>query len=427
MNFFYQYIQSFNYLTSLANIREDSFHNGKNDPTHYLKRAKLLFKLAGNPEKAAKKIIVVTGTSGKGTTCNILHQVLAEAGHKVGTYFSPHPTTGIERIKVNNLYISPNEFAKTVKKAKPIIDKCFNQLDVPSYFEAFLLIALLYFFKQKKCDYIIVEVGCGGRHDAANALSRIDIAAITNIGKDHLHIIGPTLKDIAFEKAGIIHNNVCFTTEKNQDFFDIFKKEAKKTNAQLLKISYQKNPNTNLAQSIAKHLKIKNEFIEKGIAKAKLPCHFEIIQKKPIVILDSAHNPDKLKYFTEELKNLKTKKHKDIKTKKLHLVFALSSPKDIKACLKPLLKNFDCRVYATRFLVGQRQATDPKKIQQAIKKYWPKTKCETFLDPWQAFHQAKQNTKADEMILITGSTYLCGELRKHWVSESQILENRKSF
>ncbi len=302
MSLYEKYNQSLEYLISLSNIKEDSFFSGKQDPKHYLKRAKLLYKLAGYPEKVAKKIIVVTGTSGKGTTCNYLHQILTEAGKKVGTYFSPHPTTAIERINVNNLYISPKEFINIVEKAKPIIEKCWQQFDLPSYFESFLLIALLY-FKQKNCDYIIIEVGCGGRHDAANALSRIDIAAITNIGKDHLHIIGPTLKEVAFEKSGIIHKNICFTTESKNQFLKIFKTQAKKTKSQLVKVDFKNHPNSELAKSMAKHLKIKKQFIEKGILKAKLPCRFEIIQKKPLTILDSAHNPDKLKYLTEELKN----------------------------------------------------------------------------------------------------------------------------
>jgi len=420
MSLYKQYNQAFEYLSSLANLRQDYSITGAKNPKHYLRRAKLLLRLAGHPEKSAKKIIVVTGTSGKGTTCNILHQILLKSGKKVGTYFSPHPTTAIERIKVNDLYISPNEFIQTVGKAKPIIEKCYQQLDAPSYFENFLLIALLY-FKQKKCDYIIIEVGCGGRYDAANALSRIDIAAITNIGKDHLHIIGPTQKDIAHEKAGIIHQNICFTTERKKPFLQIFQNEANKTKSKLIKIDYKNNPNQELTQVIAKHFKIKQQFIKKGTQTAKLPCHFEIIQKKPLIILDSAHNPDKLKYLTKKLKNQKTEKQK------FHLVFALSAPKDIKACLKPILDNFNTQIYATRFLVEQRKATNPKQIFSIIKKHWPKVKCQTFLDPWQAFYKAKQNLKSNQTLLITGSTYLCGELRKNWVSEKQILKSRKSF
>jgi len=425
MSLYEQYNKSLNYLTSLSNIRDSSFFIGTRDPKHYLKRARLLYKLVGNPEKAAKKTIVVTGTSGKGTTCNYLHQILTEAGHKVGAYFSPHPTTAIERIKVNNLYISPKEFVQTVEKAKPIIEKCWKKFDAPSFFESFLLIALLY-FKKKQCDFIIIEVGCGGRHDAANALSKIDIAAITNIGKDHLHIIGPTLKDVAYEKAGIIHQNICFTTEKKNRFLNIFQNEAKKTNSNLVKIDCNINPNRELAKSIAKHLKIKKTFIEKGIEKAKLPCRFEIIQKKPLTILDSAHNPDKLKYLGQKL-NGAIADEKLSSPDRIHLVFALSSPKNVKACLKPILDNFNCRVYATRFLIEQRKATDPKKNQQLIKKHWPKTKCQIYLDPWQAFYQAKKNLKSNQILLVTGSTYLCGELRKHWISEEQILKSRKSF
>ena len=212
-----------------------------------------------------------------------------------------------------------------------------------------------------------------------------------------------------------------------KQFLKIFQTEAKKTNSKLVKINFETKPNQELARSIAKHLKIKNEFIEKGIQKAKLPCRFEIIQKKPLIILDSAHNPDKLKYLTEELMNLRTDEQKNLKTGKLHLIFALSSPKDIKACLKPLLDNFNCQVYATRFLIEQRKATDPKSICKTIKKHWPKTKCEIFLGPWQAFEQTKQNLKQNNILLITGSTFLCGELRKHWISEDQILKSRNSL
>lgn len=425
MSLYEQYNKSLNYLASLSNIRDSSFFTGARDPKHYLKRARLLYKLAGNPEKSAKKIIVITGTSGKGTSCNILHQILTESGHRVGTYFSPHPTTAIERIKVNNQYISPKKFVQTVEKSKPIIKKCWRQFDVPSYFESFLLIALLY-FKQKKCDIIIIEAGCGGRHDAANALSRIDIAAITNIGRDHLHIIGPTLKDVAHEKAGIIHQNVCFTTEKKKSFLTIFQNQTKKTNSNLVKIDCNINPNRELAKSIAKHLKIKKTFIEKGIEKAKLPCRFEIIQKKPLTILDSAHNPDKLKYLRQKL-NDAIAEGELRSPERIHLVFALSAPKNIKAYLKPLLDNFNCRVYATRFLISERKATDPKKIAKAIKKHWRKTKCEFFLDPRQAFYQAKKNLKSNQILIITGSTYLCGELRKQWISEELILKTRNSL
>ncbi len=105
----------------------------------------------------------------------------------------------------------------------------------------------------------------------------------------------------------------------------------------------------------------------------------------------------------------------------------MSAPKDIKACLKPLLDNFNSQIYATRFLIESRKATDPKQLASIINKNWPRTKYEMFLDPWQAFHQAKKNLKPNQTLLITGSTYLCGELRKHWIAEKQILKNRKSL
>jgi len=428
MSLYKKYNQSLNHLLSLSNLRKKDFFSGKQNPKHYFKRAKLLYKLAGNPEKIAKKIIVVTGTSGKGSTCNYLHQILFQAGFKVGTYLSPHTTTAIERIKINNLYISPSQFIKIVEQAKPIIEKCYLKMDAPSFFESFLLLALLY-FKNQKCDFIIIEVGCGGRHDAANAMSKIDIAAITNIGKDHLHLLGPTLRDVAYEKAGIIHNNLCLTTEKKKRFLKTFETEAKKTNSKFHILDCKKNPNQELAKAIADHLKIKNirqRRLPAGQAgirlwrkKAKLPCRFEIIQNKPLVILDSAHNPDKLQYLTEKLKNLRTRK--------IHLVFGLASPKNISQCLKPILNNFDVQIYATRSLVEQRKAEDPKKIYQTIKKHWPKTKCQIFLDPWQAFKIANKNLKSNELLLITGSTFLCGELRKYWISEETIFKNRKSF
>ena len=153
-----------------------------------------------NPEKKFKSIHV-GGTNGKGSTSHMLASILQEAGYKVGLYTSPHLKNFTERIRINGNEIPKRSVSSFITKHKSFLEK--QQL---SFFEMTVGLAFDYFAKEK-VDIAIIEVGLGGRLDSTNIITP-EVSVITNIGLDHTQFLGTTLPEIAFEKAGIIKNNI---------------------------------------------------------------------------------------------------------------------------------------------------------------------------------------------------------------------------
>ncbi|MFH1899893.1 MAG: Mur ligase family protein, partial [Patescibacteria group bacterium] len=373
------------------------------------------------------KFIHIAGTSGKGTVTAMVHQILHQAGYKIGSFYSPHPTTSIERIYAGANYISPSDFVKMLDKIKPSIEDVYlnSKYGLPSYFEILFALALLY-FQQKKCEYVVLEAGCGGEFDATNIIKKPLITAITNIGFDHTQLLGNTLQKIAKTKAGIIKpGSIFLTTEKRKAILKIFQSVCYKTNAKFIPLISSKNTltsNTMLATQICEKLHIKQEAISMDLKNFSLSCRFEIAQKNPTVILDGAHNFDKIKSTVDNLQNLEFKK--------LFLIFTLNENKDVKRIINyiageqkfvPLQTN----IYITRHLVSSRTCADLKLMYNLFLDANKKLKPKIFLDPWQALKQAIKKAGKHDLILITGSFYLAGELRKKWISEEKILKNNQ--
>lgn len=401
----------------------------RSNPEVYLKRIKYFLKLFGNPEKEFK-IIHVGGTSGKGSTVAMIHSILDEAGKKVGSFYSPHPTTSIERIKVGKKYISSYEFIQLVNKIKPYLEKCYlnSPYGLPSYFETFLVLALLY-FQQKKCEYVILEVGCGGRYDATNVVEKPKISIITNINFDHTNILGRTLKKIAYEKAGIIKKNrVLLTAETRPQILKIFKKICQRKSSKFIKIEKEELPfklsllgdhqliNASLSKKATQILQIPTEFIKIGLKKAFIPCRIEIMQKRPLVLLDGAHNPSKIKALVDTLSKFIYDK--------LWLIIGINKNKDIRSILKLIVPKAD-ELFLTHHL-EHRSCANLKFLFEKTKEIKKNLKPKIFIDPKEALKEALRKAKAKDLILITGSFYLVGDLRKYWVLEEEILKKRKS-
>lgn len=414
-----KYLDSINYIDSLGNLKEKDFFAGTKNPRPQLERMKHLLKLAGNPDRGLK-IIHITGTSGKGSTTNYIYNILQCAGYKVGAHFSPYVSVPTEKIQINNKFISVTELIGLIEETKPIIQRCYETFDAPSHFEIWFLLTLLY-FKKQKCDYVVLEVGCGGRYDATNAVEKTLVSAITNIGLDHMHILGNTYAKIAYEKAGIIRpRGKVFTTTERPAALKVIESEAEKQRADLTILRNQENPNVSLSSVIAEYIGIKPSAIEKGLKQAKLPSRFEVMQKDPIVILDGAHNADKISFFFKKLDQLRSK----FKTHgKLHIICALTSQKDAGKVFAPLFDKAD-KIYISRFTTSFRKVTPPLEI----KKFCPKNKfAGIFLDPKEALKSALKNAHKNDLIVITGSFFLCGDLRKFWQDEIKQLEQRKNF
>jgi len=416
---FQKYKNAVKYLETLASSAHDLQYMKKrtSHPEHYLERTKELFRLLKNPQKGFN-YIHITGTSGKGSTVAYLHEILNSAGFKTGAFTSPYCATSIEKIKCQNKFISPYEFSRITSQIKPIIKKMEKEYKYgrPSYFEIFLAIAILY-FKKTKCDWVILEVGCGGKYDASNIIES-SISAITNIGLDHEHILGKTKQKIAKEKAGIIKpGSHFFTTEKDRGLLDMFKKICKNKKAKFHKISPKgkfQTANKSLAQAVARHIGISKNVIKKSISKTNLPpCRFEIVQKKPIVILDGAHNPDKIKSVVHSLKNLTYGK--------LYIIFSACITKNAEKMIKQI-SPLAHEIIFTEFEASSRQSYSAEVLSRIAGKL---TNKRAQPRAQKALLYVLGKMKANDALLITGSFYLTGKLRKNWISEEKMLLKRK--
>ena len=400
------------------------------DPKHcgiYLKRLQFFLDILGNPEKKIPHYIHITGTSGKGSTVAFLHSILQEAKYKVGSTQSPHPTTITERWQVGGKHMSKKEFVELIEYIKPKLDEYISTTpyDMLSFFEICEAIGFLYFVN-KKVDWAILEVGLGGRYDASNIIPHKDIAVITNIGLDHTNILGNNKKLIAYEKAGIIKTGCrVFTGVTQKPILDVIKKECDKTGASLKILNFKfeifkqflndsilkkfgkhQINNAKLCINIAKHLNIPEVAIKKGLQKTKLPLRMEIVSKNPMIILDGAHNPDKIKTTIEAVTD-----HRSPITN-LHLIIAFTADKNISKMIKQLATLKPKSIACTRYTNNPfRQPANPKDLADRFKKILPKTKIEIFLDPQDAFTWSKKQAIRNDLLLVTGSMFLGGELK----------------
>ncbi len=421
------YFEALNYIDSLASLplkRGYPSDAKKEKPQIYVDRTRHLLNLLGSPDRELK-IIHITGTAGKSSVAGLIHSALVENGETAGLFTSPYATSFIEKIKVNNLYISPEEVALLLTEMKPKIEAMYNnsELGRPSQFEIHFILALLY-FKKMKTKYAVIEVGCGGRYDATNAVAPPLASAITNIGYDHTSILGKTLIKIAADKAGIIKKGSFFyTTEKRPRLLKIFKDSCRLADVPYLKIGSSQNThhelNMLLATKICQDLNIGDQAIAAGFKKFRLPCRFEKMQERPKVILDGAHNQNKIR---ATVANLKKESFKN-----LHLIFAIAANKEIKKIAAEIAPMADS-IAITRFLDASRKCADPKNLASVFETFKkPNVNIEVSLDPKALLDKTIATADKEDIVLVCGSFYLAGDLRKHWYPEEWILKERKSF
>ncbi len=424
MQKFERYHDAFSYILSLLNIPSDrDYMGGKVRDGVYLLRMRWFLNLLGNPDRGMK-YVHITGTSGKSSVTTLVYEMIRASGKKVGTFRSPFMISAIEDIEVNGLYIAPDEFADLVDYLKPFLDRAHveSPYGMPSYFEIFFMLSILY-FKQKKCDWVVLEVGLGGRYDATNVIEKPAVTAITNIDYDHTEILGKTLSKITLDKAGIIKAGATFfTTEPRPQLLKIFRNVCAEENVPMRvlepTLDYHE-ANTMLATAIARYIGTDGKSIERGIKNTKLPCRLEVMQKKPLVILDGAHNRAKMRTTAENISKLKYKK--------MYLILGTKATKDSESIVESIIPLAD-HVYVTRFQLKGMQCTSPKELALLAKKYLKKgAKLEVLLDSKQALEKALASANPDDCVLATGSFYLVGELRKRWYSEEKVLTRRKSF
>ncbi len=377
-----------------------------------LKNIKSLLKKLGNPEKELK-CIHVAGTNGKGSVCAMLFYVLKEAGYSVGLYTSPHLKRFNERIRANDDFISDREIVDYYLEMK---SKITNQ----SFFEITTAMAFLY-FKDKKVDFAILEVGLGGRLDATNVVKPL-VSVITTIGLEHTALLGDTLKKIAYEKAGIVKENVPVVTGTEGVALGTIRKAAIKRNAPLIlakkhgkiKLKYLNGDfqqfNANIALTAIDalkeyyNIKINNKKTIKGIENTKWEGRLEFIGKN--VLIDCAHNPDGIRTLAEELKGIKKKYNFNDTI----FIFGVLKDKNANEMLNLLLKSRPSKIILTQPKSDRALKTEELAgILKRIGKNKPLDFAE-IKNPKAAVAYAKKISGKNGLIVVTGSIYLVGEV-----------------
>ncbi len=297
-----------------------------------LERISVLCEALGNPQDKLR-FIHVAGTNGKGSFSSMLDSSLREAGYKVGLFTSPYILEFNERIKLDGKNIPDEDLARIVLKVKGIADKMDEK---PTEFELITAIGFEY-FAECGCDYVILECGMGGRLDSTNIVKTPVLSVITGIALDHTAFLGDTVEKIAYEKAGIIKENVpVLFCGDSQSAADIIEGVAHERGARFVRPvgepevksqtldgtvfdylgyedvkikllgSYQiKNArNVLCALEILKEqgVSFAKEQIKSGISKAKWPARFEIIKDEPLMIFDGGHNPEGVEAAVESVK-----------------------------------------------------------------------------------------------------------------------------
>ncbi|MCD8432685.1 bifunctional folylpolyglutamate synthase/dihydrofolate synthase [Tenacibaculum finnmarkense genomovar ulcerans] len=362
----------------------------------------------GNPEKKFKTIHV-GGTNGKGSTSHLIASVLQEAGYKVGLYTSPHLKNFTERIRINGQEIEQESIIDFISQ-----NKQFLEAQKLSFFEMTVGMAFDYFAKQK-VDIAIIEVGLGGRLDSTNIITP-EVAVITNIGLDHTQFLGETLPEIAYEKAGIIKNNISVVVgERQKEVEKVFIDKVNECNAKIVFASDQdysyktdllgdyQSKNVKTAVKAIRQLKdfvVSEQNIKNGLLKVventNLKGRWQILQQYPKVICDTAHNKEGLIYTLAQLKNEQYKN--------LHIVLGVVSDKDLAAILPMFPQNaryYFCKPNIIRGL-------SEKKLKDTAEVF--NLTGDLFGSVNEAFESAKTQANSEDCIYIGGSTFVVAEI-----------------
>lgn len=355
--------------------------------------------------------IHVAGTNGKGSTSHMLASILQEAGYKVGLTTSPHLKDFRERIRVNGEMCSEEFIINFVEENSAKIESL-----EASFFEVSIAMAFDYFAKEK-VDIAVIETGLGGRLDSTNIITPV-LSVITNIGMDHMSILGNTIEEIAVEKAGIIKPQIPVVIgEAVPETKDIFLEKAKEMQAEIvfaeensfkeydsdLKGIYQQKNKKTVLSGIQilqnKGLKIDENSIEKGlknvVKNTGLRGRWDILQNHPLIVADTAHNAHGLAEIIKQIQQTEYEK--------LHLVLGFVDDKDVVSILK--LFPEDALFYFSAPEVPRKMLVDN------LKKFVPEKFNSTYYNSVsEALEAAKNKATSDDMIYVGGSTFVVAEV-----------------
>ena len=373
-------------------------------------------------------VIHVAGTVGKGSFCIILDNILREANLKTGLFVGPSIEGMNDRIRINGDFIPPEKFYHYLKT---IVDK-INELEINCiYFEIVTLIALMY-FADEGVDFAIFEVGVGGLYDSTNCFLQKSADVIMKIDYDHQNVLGNTLEEIAFNKAGIIMPfDTVYAYPQGDNVIDVIKDEAKKVDAKVkvlddkslrigktgteTEFSYDgedysvslagefQAKNAAMALWVAKDLNdrfrldISDEAIKKGLSEVKWPCRIETVKKDPYIIIDGAHNEASAAELKKYLLGL---------NKKVIMITSFLKDKDYRKVFETF-EGLNAEFIVTS-LVFKGRDFEFEKLEEAI---GDKDGIYFIKDNKEAYKKALELYTEDALIVVAGSLYLASVFR----------------
>ncbi len=381
------------------------------------------------------RTIHIGGTNGKGSVSHMTASVLMEAGLKTGLYTSPHLMDFRERIKVNGAMIPKQDVVNFITKHSDIIQRI-----KPSFFEMTVAMAFDYFAREN-VDVAVIEVGLGGRLDSTNIIMPV-LSVITNIGHDHMDLLGDTLEKVAWEKAGLIKSGIpAVIGETQEQTKNVFTSKARETDSPVffadqnfictldepdyssesrnyeitesaggrrikgsvgLEGDYQEKNIQTVFQSfqiLKKIFTLSDDNLVNGIRKVTqntgLMGRWQVVGRDPLMICDTGHNLEGIRYVLEQIRK--------INRSETHFVIGFVSDKD----LGPVLPLFpaNAKYYFTRASVPR--ALDEKELKEKALKYG--LKGESFGDVVSAIRSARKNSSVSDLIFIGGSTFIVAD------------------
>ncbi len=402
--------------------------------------------LLGDPQNSLKPIHV-TGTNGKGSTSAMIASILHAAGYSVGLYTSPHLERFTERIVVDGEEIPEEDVVRLTKLIRPLVESLDSESKRvrPLFFDIATAMALKY-FEERRVDFAVLEVGMGGRLDATNVVQPL-VSVITNVSLEHTQVLGDTVLKIAYEKAGIIKpDSVLVTATQDDSVYALFRETCERLNTAIYcvgrEITFRKlggdlksqtftvrglrggytlstpllggHQLYNAAAAVGAvealsryNIDVSGRAIEEGLRRVRWPGRLEVMQERPLVVVDGAKDVEAMRALAEAVR--------DLPHRRLIAVVSISSDKNIPEMIANLSPVVDSFVVTSHTVMGR--AAERERIgAEAARRGKPWESVERVPD---AVERALALAGDDDMVLVTGSVFAVGEARRRWAKKGR--------
>jgi dihydrofolate synthase/folylpolyglutamate synthase len=416
-----------------------------------LARLRAFLAFIGDPQRRVRTIHI-GGTSGKGSTTAMIGSILHVAGFRVGVHVSPYLQVSTEKLVIDGQFISAERYHTLVESMRQRVDAWVaTGQERPNYGE-FWVAMMLQYFAEEQVEIAVVEVGAGGRFDVTNVVEP-EVVAITSIGYDHMVTLGSTLAEIAWHKAGIIKpGSVALTTVTEPEAVPVIEREAQFVGVELVRLregeawsevatdaggtsfvevysgqrfraplpgAFQA-ANAALAIAVCRAFdpeRVCDSRIAAGLEPSRFPGRVEIVQDNPLVVLDGAHNPEKVRALVASVDAL-------FPGRRIIAVFGVLESKSYAEMLGLLAPRVDALV-ATTANVLAKPSVSAEELGASARPVVPQVVVEP--RPLDAIARAIELAGSGDLVLVTGSLYLIGNVRERWYPSAAVLAQRTSW